>query len=266
MILASDLDRTMIHPLRHAPEGREDEWMVAEIYEGRPITCIGHATLRLIDELDAGGLFLPVTTRSREQLLRITPIAADARPWAVCANGGIVLRHGTPDPEWTRTVARDAAGAGTLAEVVAAVDAAVGAAAPDHWRLRERDCEALFLYSVCDLDRTPQGAEDAVRDAVAPLGWTAHLHGRKLYVLPSGLTKARAVAYVRERAGVDGDLHGAGDSELDRCLLEIGTVGHVPRGSELDLGSRPLPPQAVVTQATGIDASEEILRAVLAPA
>ena len=76
--------------------------------------------------------------------------------------------------------------------------------ASEGWLLRLRDCDERFLYAVCELSLLPEGLAAAASEAMAPLGWEAVLHGRKLYMLPAGLTKLRCVEYLVERLGVSG--------------------------------------------------------------
>ena len=232
-LFASDLDRTLIHPHRTVPEALRGEAVTVEIFEGREITVASPGTLEHLATLAARGAFVPVTTRSREQLARIEPVWALAREgWAICANGAIVLHEGREDPAWAREAARVCGACASPAEVEGALALALGTPRPESWLLRMRRCEDRFLYAICDLARTPPDARDQAQAAVAELGWEATLHGRKLYVLPAALTKVACVRHLQERLA-RADLLAAGDSLLDATLLAAADVAWAPRDSEL---------------------------------
>lgn len=262
MIFASDLDRTLIHPYRTLPEPRREEAPVAEIYEGRPITVCSTATLALLDELAARDAFVAVTTRSLRQLRRVEPIWERAsRSWAICANGATLLHHGEVDREWKAHVDELCGGSASVHEARAALHAAFGECDPDGWLLRVRDCDGRFLYAICELPKLPDGLAAAASGAMAPLGWEAVLHGRKLYLLPAGLTKLRCVEHLAERAGAAGVL-AAGDSLLDAELLAAADVAWCPRDAELVVWDA-VPDGVRVTVGEHIDAAEEIAREAL---
>jgi hypothetical protein len=255
-LFASDLDRTLIYPLWTLSERRRAVEPVAEIYEGRAITTCSRETLRLLGEM--GRAFVPVTTRSRAQLERIEPIWAIARHgWAICANGATLLHHGVPDPEWDAEIEALCGECATPDEARDMLHTALGPADPGGWLLRVRDCDARFLYAICDLSKLPSGTEEAAAEAMRPLGWAATLHGRKLYLLPAGLTKLRCA----ERLGAD-MLLAAGDSLLDAPLLAAADVAWCPRDAEL-VQAGAVPDGVRVTRETNLGAAEEIAREAL---
>lgn len=262
MIFASDLDRTLIHPYRTLPEGRSEEAPVAEIYQGRPITVCSLVTLGLLDELAARDAFVAVTTRSLHQLQRVEPIWERAsRSWAICANGATLLNHGEVDLEWKALTDELCGGCAPVDEARAALHAALGPAGEDGWLLRVRDCDERFLYAVCDPAKLPEGVAGAASEAMAPVGWEAVLHGRKLYMLPAGLTKLRCVEHLAERTGASRVL-AAGDSLLDAELLAAADVAWCPRDAEL-VAWDAVPDGVRITVGEHIDAAEEIAREAL---
>ena len=146
---------------------------MAEVYEGRPITVCSLETLALLDELAALDAFVAVTTRSLHQLQRVEPIWERARrSWAICANGATLLSHGVVDQEWNALVDELCGGCASPAEAEAAVYAAFGPAGPESWLLRVRDCDARFLYAICELGAAPGGPRGRRErgDAPARLG------------------------------------------------------------------------------------------------
>lgn len=261
-ILASDLDRTLVHAASRLAAADADA-PVIEIYKGRGITVTRQATLDAIAQLAALGAFVPVTTRSREQLARITPIWAAAQDgWAVCANGAILLHRGERDAAWDAEVARGCAEAASLAEARAIFERELGSPETVDWMPLLRDCDGHFLYCTLDLAAMPADLEPRAQQCFAPLGWRAVLHGRKLYVLPNAICKGRAAAHLRERLGAE-QLIAAGDSLLDLELLLEAEQRWVPADAELvELGA--VPAGAQLTDAGHVGAGEQIAAAALA--
>ncbi len=260
-LLASDLDRTLIHPWKSLPEPR-DEDLIVEVYEERPITVCSPATLKGIEQLVAKRAFVAVTTRSRAQLERIAPVWERVRGgWAICANGATLLNGGRVDREWKDLVDVVSTNAASLPEAERALEKAFGPAGEEGWLLRVRACDSRFLYAICDPDRIPDGLAVAAEEAMAAIGWTAVLHGRKLYVLPVGLTKVACVEHLCVRLGVQ-HLMAAGDSLLDAALLAAADVAWAPADSELVTWGA-VPPGVHVTKAGHMAAGEEIVAEAL---
>lgn len=257
-MLVSDLDRTLVHPARTLPAGQRAE--VVEVYEGRGITVADPDALAALGELAAGGAFVPVTTRSQEQLRRIAPIwrlAADG--WAICANGATLLHRGRTDPQWRAIVDDAARGSASVAEARAAFERHVGSPGSVGWMPLLRDCDERFLYATLVLARIPDDLVAVADAALAPLRWRAVLHGRKLYALPHHVCKGRALTHLRQRAGVDAVM-AAGDSLLDVELLLAAERRWCPRDAELVALGR-VPPGTRVTTAVHVAAGVQIARA-----
>lgn len=257
VLLASDLDRTIIHPSRTLPPQYAAEAAVVEIYEGRGITMASRATLAGLRELVAAGAFVPVTTRSRAQLQRIHGISGLGGEWAICANGASVLRRGTEDPAWTAEVARLLHESAPLEDARARFEAAVGAPETVRWMPLLRDCDARFLYCTLLLDQTPADLATTALEAMQELGWRAVLHGRKLYVLPRELCKGHALRWLRGRLGAD-EVIAAGDSLLDLDLMDAADVAWVPCDAEL-VELQAVPDTARVTREPHVRAAAEIV-------
>ena len=258
-VLASDLDRTLVHATSRLAAGEDAP--VIEIYKGRGITVTRQATLDALAELHAARAFVAVTTRSREQVARITPVWEMAQDgWLICTNGATLLRDGRVDPTWEAEVDQITAESAPLAEAMAAFVAEFGDPERSPWMPLLRDCDGVFIYCTLDLSLSPKDLEERANALFGPMGWHSILHGRKLYSLPRGICKGRAVRHLRERLGIE-ELMAAGDSMLDVELLlaaehrwcpvdgelvELGAVpegtrltehGHVGAGEEIALGA-----------------------------
>jgi hydroxymethylpyrimidine pyrophosphatase-like HAD family hydrolase len=263
MILFSDLDRTIVHPISLLQPGAA-QWESVEIFEERDLTCMSTQALSLLAEFSQRHAFVPVTTRSAAQVARIVRVVAAAhQDTLICCNGARILRDGIDDPTWHAVIDNDRKEAASITEVQAALDALFGEAHPEGWLERWRDCESMFLYGICDLDRTPEGVESAAQTALEPLGWRVWFHGRKLYALPQCITKERATEYLREQLGYRHEQTvGAGDSEMDRGLVEWAAQGWVPARSELAHGGG-FSDSVRLGEQGHIAFTEEILRTLL---
>lgn len=259
MILFSDLDRTIIHPIKLLAEDATG-WEPVENFDGRDITCMSLRALDLLAELADRATFVPVTTRSAEQLGRLGRVTTHAK-FSICANGATITRDGQIDETWQEIMAQQLRAAASLEEAQAALDDLLGAAGDDHWLLRWRAADDRFLYAICDLDKTPDGVEQAARDMLEPLGWTAFLHTRKFYALPKAINKRAAAAHLRDRLQ-GGFAVGAGDSEMDRDLVQWADEGWVPSGSELAAGGS-FPGSVRLASGGHIAFTEEMLDSLL---
>lgn len=259
-VLASDLDRTLVHSSARLAEGEEAP--VIEIYKGRGITVARQATIDALAELHAASAFVAVTTRSREQVARIEPIWAMAQDgWLICSNGATLLRNGEVDRAWAAQVDQITADSSPLAVALDAFKAEFGTPETTPWMPLLRDCDGVFLYCTLDLSSSPADLEERANALLAPHAWHAILHGRKLYALPKGVCKGRAARHLRERLGIE-EMMAAGDSELDVELLLAAEHRWVPSDAEL-VEHDAVPEGARLTQHGHVGAGEEIASGAL---
>ncbi|WP_405569416.1 HAD family hydrolase [Streptomyces sp. NBC_01167] len=260
-LVASDLDRTLIYSSAALqltmPDADAPRLLCVEVYGGKPLSYITETAAGLLPQLAAAGVFVPTTTRTREQYGRIH-LPGPTPEFAICANGGHILVDGVSDPDWQRQVAA------RLGDECASLDevrAHLVAAADPAWLLKERIAEDLFAYLVVERALLPDGWVKELAEWAAPHGWAVSLQGRKIYAVPQPLTKSAAVREVARRTGAE-QILAAGDSLLDADLLHAADRGWRPGHGELaDSGWRAA--NVEVLEETGIAAGEEILRRLL---
>ncbi|MEV6795638.1 HAD family hydrolase [Streptomyces sp. NPDC051320] len=258
VLVASDLDRTLIYSAAALdltmPDAEAPRLLCVEVYRGKPLSYLTETAAGLLAQLAADAVFVPTTTRTREQYHRIHLPCPPPR-FAICANGGHLMVDGVPDPGWHATVRRRlAAESASLAEVRAHLVAAADPA----WLIDERVAEDLFAYLVVERSLLPEGWVKELSVWARERGWSVSLQGRKLYAVPNPLTKSAAVREVARRTGADLTL-AAGDSLLDADLLLAADRGWRPAHGELaDTGWSA--PTVAVTSGRGVAAGEEILR------
>lgn len=262
VLIATDLDQTLIFSPTAAARGEHRSSRVVEVLDGKTISLMSEQTrLGLLDVAECATL-VPTTTRTQAQYARID-LPMTSR-YAIVASGAVILLDGQPDAEWTDQVvqrlAEDSAPVTELREVLQGY-------ADREWLLRLRDADDVFLVAAVDADLLHGDELAAVSGHCGTLGWRTVHQGRKLYVLPNGLDKAAAVQRVVDLVTLDqgrGEplLLAAGDTGLDRGMLELAAHGWFPAGSELDrLGYTA--PGVTRTRGPGLSASEEIVQAWL---
>lgn len=271
VLVASDLDRTLIYSSAAlAPDapGAPDasgapvppRLLCVEMYEGRPLSYMTETAARLLAELAETAVFVPATTRTPEQYLRVD-LPGPAPRYAVCANGGHLLVDGVPDADWHRQVT------GRLADEcapLAEVREHLLRTADPAWVRKHRVAEDLFAYLVVERELLPVNWVKELTAWAERRGWTVSLQGRKLYAVPGPLTKSAAVREVARRTGA-GLVLGAGDSLLDADLLLAVDRGWRPGHGELaDTGWTA--PGVVALPERGVLAGERITREFLGAA
>ncbi|MFF0061722.1 HAD family hydrolase [Streptomyces sp. NPDC005279] len=260
-LVASDLDRTLIYSAAALqlpmPDADAPRLLCVEVYEGKPLSYLTETAAGLLTGLAADSVFVPTTTRTREQYHRIH-LPGPAPQFAICANGGHLLVDGVSDPDWQRRVAATLADeCASLAEVRAHLIAAADPA----WLLKERIAEDLFAYLVVERTLLPDGWVKELAKWAEGRGWTVSLQGRKIYAVPQPLTKSAAVREVARRTGSERIL-AAGDSLLDADLLLAADRAWRPGHGELADSGWTAPNTDVLTE-KGVAAGEEILRRFL---
>ncbi|MEA2234667.1 MAG: hypothetical protein QOD83_4483 [Solirubrobacteraceae bacterium] len=260
VLFASDLDRTLIYPLRSLPMGQSAT--VIEHHHGRGVTVATDEALRALRELAARDAFVPVTTRSRMQLERISPVWQLAvQGWAICSDGATLLHQGSVDPDWCAQVDDICAASAPLEEGLEVFKREVGSPGTASWVATLYDCDRRFLYATIVDAEKPVGLEERAQLAFAPLRWKALRHGRKLYAMPAGIGKGPAVRYLCERLGVE-TLLAAGDSVLDSEVMRDADVAWCPCDAEL-VALDQVPPGTLVTTREHVASGQQIALAAL---
>ncbi|WP_327323346.1 HAD family hydrolase [Streptomyces sp. NBC_01210] len=260
-LVASDLDRTLIYSAAALqlpmPDADAPRLLCVEVYESKPLSYLTETAAGLLTQLAADSVFVPTTTRTREQYHRIH-LPGPAPEFAICANGGHLLVDGVSDRDWQRQVAATLADeCASLAEVRAHLIAAADPA----WLLKERIAEDLFAYLVVERTLLPEGWVKELAEWAEGRGWTVSLQGRKIYAVPQPLSKSAAVREVARRTGSERIL-AAGDSLLDADLLLAADHAWRPGHGELADSGWTAPNTDVLAE-KGVAAGEEILRRFL---
>lgn len=254
LVVASDLDRTVIWSAGAA--GDVSDGHCVEEYQGAPLTFIHRRSVDTLRVLLSGGHLVPVTTRTEAQYRRVMLPGGPAR-FAICLNGGRVLVDDAEDLGFRSDLEASLHGSTPLAEVTPVMERWTKSVRDTLGTCRLRNAEGLFSYAVFHTPVAAGPETDALRAAGAELGWQTSVQGRKVYLVPTRLTKESALAYLEATYGVK-VLATAGDSLLDLGMLAKFGRGWVPRDSELHKAGLQ-PADSTLTRGTGLTAGAEIL-------
>lgn len=260
-VIATDLDRTLIYSssslMLADTEETVQRLVCVEVFKGKPLSFVTERAAGMITDLAEAGMLVPTTTRTVQQYQRIS-LPGPRPKFALCANGGRLLREGVEDVDFTAWVTDRLQSAGApLAEMLAELTR-VSTSGPGHRFVEKiRDASGLFCYAVVDRKHLPDGWVEDLAGYAADRSWSVSVQGRKVYLVPTALTKATAAREVADLLGAD-RLLAAGDSLLDGDLLEVADAAIRPAHGELaDLGWRR--DHLEVTTAHGVLAGEEIV-------
>lgn len=248
VLITTDLDRTLIFSQRATAElGGALPADPVETSGGQTSGELCRAARDALAALPAHARMCVATSRSVSRLRRLRlPFAV---PYAIVANGGVVLVDGEPDREWAARIAgvvSRAAPAGEVRAVLSGSRAGLGGSAGiggsggvagPRWLVRMGDEDDLCCLAIVEPGLLAPGELAWIAGRCLELGWKASLIGRKLYAFPSGFGKEHAAAFVAEKVaretGAVPRRLAAGDTAHDRLMLAAADQAWVPAGSDL---------------------------------
>lgn len=262
MILASDLDRTLIYSQKAIAQfnsHKASELYTAEVYENKPFSFMTPKAQDLAEKLIKREHLVPVTTRIRSQYDRIRLSPNQTPQWAVIANGAEVLFNGERDTEWHAHITTELE---KVSATVAELSHCFERFNSEPWFLKKRIADNWFIYALIERDLLTQSSIDEIQFLAQDHNWQLSIQGRKLYLVPNPINKFKAIEYVSHKKEASTIL-AAGDSLLDKPLVEGAHQGLIPAHGELfDEVSRGRysNDSLIITKNAGIVAAEEILQ------
>lgn len=228
LLLTSDLDRTLIFSKRTRLQ--DVAYRCIEKLDGEDMSYMSNQTIETLHFLKNIIEFVPVTTRSLVQYNRITIFKEEIKPlYAVTSNGGKILVNGQLDLSWQQHIAQR-----MNALMLRHEDVPINYKnyLQDPSILRTHNVEDLFYVSIIDERVFEYALFLDLQQQLIKFDWSCYLQGRKLYILPSFLTKGAAVEYIKNQGSYDWHA-AAGDSQLDLSMLEIADEYFIPQHAEL---------------------------------
>ena len=253
MILASDLDRTLIYSKRFL-EGIGVACLNIEIYKDEPITYITEEAQKLLKRVSQEMHLIPVTTRNLEQYKRITLFDKLFKPELyIVNNGGTIFYRDKEDLEWSRKIKYQ------LEQLKIDYDEALKGFLEIYKGPVERykKSDDLIWLILGDKDHIHLESITMYKHIIAPLGWNLDVNGRKIYLYPNCIRKWEALSYIQQKY-YNESMVCAGDSLFDLEMMQKADYGIMPCDAGLKLtainGS-----QIQTTNKRGICAAEDIL-------
>ncbi|MBP1993487.1 HAD family hydrolase [Paenibacillus eucommiae] len=262
MIFASDLDQTLIYSQRSMGSSVNDELSItsAEAIDGEIKSYMSVQTFKNLQELMSKLLFVPVTTRTMAQYVRIHLFKQRLRPrFAITSNGGNILIDGVPDNEWNQSIRALVKATSSPAEDAARI---MNQIMTPEWVVGSRYCDELFYSYVIQRDQMPMQAVLEVSEELKKMGWHVSIQGRKVYSVPMAVSKKDAIAHVKNLTK-SRMVIASGDSLLDQSMLDYADYSIVPKHGELyRQEQKKAVSNYLFTEASGIFAADEILQFV----
>ena len=251
MLFFTDLDRTLIYSKRFI-QGAQSSAVLVESDGEKEIAFMTTGGLSLLRELASVMLIIPVTTRNYGECQRIGILRELGLRYLIINNGAEIFCDGKRDEEYCDMIKLE------IENLEYGFDKALQIFFDAFGRQDVKLCRISddFLWLVV------MNSEDfdhslllEIADSLKNGGWTVAATGKKIYLIPCAISKWRAVRYLSKKIDC-GPLVCAGDSMMDKEMVENADVGIVPFGSEL----YDIMPGAVKTSCPGIMAGEEILK------
>lgn len=223
-IFTSDLDNTLIYSYKHDIGSEKKN---VETYQSREISFVTEKTHSLLKEVSKRILFVPVTTRSVEQYMRIDFGIGNIK-YALTCNGGVLLIDGERDSAWYE---------GSLDLIKPCMDElkkGMSILETDPSRKFEiRFIENLFVFTKSE---NPQKTLEMLKTRLDSNLVESFDNGEKIYILPKSLNKGAAISRFKKFMNADAVIS-AGDSEFDVSMLENSDLGMIPADFNWTLNS-----------------------------
>jgi hypothetical protein len=203
-----DLDGTLIHSHRaHLEKG-----VLVEMYHGKPLSYMNDWAYERLQNIPKD-LFVPVTSRTKEQYKRISLYRDGGTPkYALLDNGGVLLVDGEEDLQWKLEIQQYIS--------------------LERWKYYE------IMTHVCEYGETKLQddlvifvkpfSEEKRKLLVGTLhkfeGMQVFQHGSKVYICSDKLTKGYALKRFLDKYAICAAV-AAGDSEVDLTMIDYVSYG-----------------------------------------
>lgn len=216
-LFACDLDNTLIHSYKKA----SPDDVCVEVKDGKKLSFMTPYAYNKLRKINSNKdiEFVPVTTRSVEQYLRIDFFDGKPSHMALAANGGILLIDGVPDLQWVEE--SKALISDSIKEFKTGM------------RYLENDNNIFFEIRIVDelfvftKSHDPLKTKECLEKILDPDIVSPFVIGDKVYIFPDILSKGNAVSRLRKRFVFD-KIICAGDSEFDVSMLDIADIAYCP--------------------------------------
>lgn len=213
ILLASDLDNTLIHSYKHKREGD----ICVELLNGAEQGFMSGKVHSQLSSLPECVELVPLTTRSVAQFERIKlPESCYSR--AITTNGAILIENGVQNEEWRISEKR-------YADELMPLMKKLHAELDGNEKLNVvRIVDEMYLYISC---AKPEYVGEFMDRYSAITELDVMLSGRKIYFLPPEINKGKALKRLAQGEN-DARILAAGDSTIDLPMLEAADLAIIP--------------------------------------
>jgi len=225
ILFATDLDRTMIYSAKFLEDAVMDDIQCIEHNEKGEIAYMLKESIALKEELSQLLYLVPVTTRSRALFERVT-VFRDSE-YAVIENGAIILHHGEILEFWEREIENYLLKGDFVRKLKGASDllSKIRYTAEDSVRWIGNK------FVMCKTDY-PEKMGQLLSELLDIDDFHYTIQGRKVYVIPKGITKENAVSFLKGLLKIN-HTFASGDGKLDLEMLLQADTAFVPSDAEL---------------------------------
>lgn len=213
----SDLDNTLIYSYRH--HIGEDKILVEAMGE-KELSYMTRECHQLLGQIANTKKLIPVTTRSLKQYQRIQFGSHISVPYALVANGGILLENGKINDSWlqeTKKIVAYAEKELNKGQEILMSDPRVC--------FEVRMVDDLFVYTKSE---KPEETINLLKEKLDTDTVYIDNNGNKVYIFPALLNKGDSVKRFRQYIGEEHTILAAGDSLFDIPMLLAADRGYCP--------------------------------------
>lgn len=230
LIYASDIDDTLLFPKSVAciPEAE----LISVTNSNEKPLALSLRAFEILQKINEMATFIPVTSRSIEQYVRINLFKDEIKPrFAIVTNGATLFVDGVISKEYQEYFL---AHVGEKAFMYKKIVEQFLAQFPKELVERVRWVDETFCLINVVSDKNEDQDVLSVAQKCLPQNsdCSLSLQRKKLYILPDYVNKMRAVDYVVERYGLTLAV-AAGDAVMDDAMLKAAHKGIVPATGEL---------------------------------
>lgn len=214
IIFACDIDNTLIYSRKHPHDG----WPCVEWIHEKEQAYMSPRTCELLREVEKRVFFVPVTSRSAEQYMRIQWPVNMMPQAAITTHGAKLFKDCDEDPQWqqeTRSIVAPWQDELQRMAVLLTPD-------PSFIRCRMVDESYLFVYCAAGIDASSVG--DRLQGMTS---LNVCVGGKKIYLHPPELNKGTAMQRLRVRYP-QCRIVAAGDSAMDLDMLNAADFALYP--------------------------------------
>jgi hydroxymethylpyrimidine pyrophosphatase-like HAD family hydrolase len=247
----TDLDRTIIFSKRFLNGENRELVVPVEEKEGRHISYMNPVAFMMLTYLRRQVPFVPVTARKLDEIMRVIFIRDNMPEWMICESGRVIYHNGKRWEEWDKIIEK---------ELEVFMEDIIQS--QNYFRYLLEDKYLVKTWHINPdmvMGKTEGMSQDKIGELQSYDTWfkkrhcLLYLQQRKAYLIPTPISKSKAVEYLIQLLKPSTHTVSAGDAQMDAGMFEKTDFAIAPCHHTIDDVSVP------VTQKTGIDAGEELI-------